>query len=115
MKALDKLVPDEEECDNIRRQLSHYILNNGSFGTNHAIRDQGNLSSRVVEHAWWCYPTAAMFGNTGTFAGGEHFFCREVLEHLQFHPQRQKKQVECRSARELGLCSLQLVIVVPLL
>jgi hypothetical protein len=45
MKALDKLVPDEEECDNIRRQLSHYILSNGAFGTNHAIRDRRNLSS----------------------------------------------------------------------
>jgi hypothetical protein len=49
MKALDKLVPDEEECDNIRRQLSHYILSNGAFGTNHAIRDRGNLSSLE----WW--------------------------------------------------------------
>ena len=45
MKALDKLILDEEECDNIRRQLSHYILSNGAFGTNHAIRDRGNLIS----------------------------------------------------------------------
>jgi hypothetical protein len=45
MKALDKWIPDEVECDNIRRQLSHYILSNGAFGTNHAIRDRGNLSS----------------------------------------------------------------------
>jgi hypothetical protein len=49
MKALDKLILDEKECDNIRRQLSHYILNNGAFGTNPAIRDQGNLSSLE----WW--------------------------------------------------------------
>jgi hypothetical protein len=42
MQALDKLVPNEE-CDTIRRQLSHYINSNGAFGTNHAIRDQGNL------------------------------------------------------------------------
>jgi hypothetical protein len=49
MKPLDKLIPDEEECDNIRRQLSHYILRNGAFGTNHAIRDRGNLSSLE----WW--------------------------------------------------------------
>jgi hypothetical protein len=48
MKALEKLVPDEE-CDNIRRQLSHYILSNGAFATNHAIRDRGNLSSLE----WW--------------------------------------------------------------
>jgi hypothetical protein len=49
MKALEKLVPDKEECDNIRRQLSHYILSNGAFGTNNAIRDRGNLSSLE----WW--------------------------------------------------------------
>jgi hypothetical protein len=49
MKALDKLILDEEGCDNIRRQLSHYILSNGAFGTKNAIRDQGNLSSLE----WW--------------------------------------------------------------
>jgi hypothetical protein len=49
MKALDKLISDEEECDNIRRQLSHYILSNGAFGINHAIRDRENLSSLE----WW--------------------------------------------------------------
>jgi hypothetical protein len=47
-KALEKLVPDEE-CDNIRRQLSQYILSNGVFGTNLAIRDRGNLNSLE----WW--------------------------------------------------------------
>jgi hypothetical protein len=49
MKALDKLVPDEEECETIWRQLSHYILNSGAFGTNHAIRNRGNLTSLK----WW--------------------------------------------------------------
>jgi hypothetical protein len=49
MKALDKLISDKEECDYIRRQLSHYIVRNGAFGTNHAIRDRGNLSSLE----WW--------------------------------------------------------------
>jgi hypothetical protein len=44
MKALDKLVPDEE-CDNIQQQLSQYMLGHGAFGTNHAVRDRGNLSS----------------------------------------------------------------------
>jgi hypothetical protein len=48
MKALDKLVPDEE-CDKIQQQLSYYMLGQGAFGTNHAIRDRGNLSSL----AWW--------------------------------------------------------------
>jgi hypothetical protein len=45
MQALDKLYLDEEECDIIRRQLSRYISGNGAFGTNHANRDRGNLSS----------------------------------------------------------------------
>jgi hypothetical protein len=49
MKALDKLVPDEEECDKIQQQLSQYMLSQGAFGTNHALRDRGNLSSL----AWW--------------------------------------------------------------
>jgi hypothetical protein len=48
MKALEKFIPNEE-CDNVRRQLSHYILNNGAFETNHAIRDRGNMSSLE----WW--------------------------------------------------------------
>jgi hypothetical protein len=55
------------------------------------------------------------YGNAGYFTGGEHFFSREVLEHIQFHPQCQKVQVECTASRELGLCALQLVIVEPLL
>ena len=33
MKALDKMVLDEEECDKIRQQLSRYILGQGAFGT----------------------------------------------------------------------------------
>jgi hypothetical protein len=71
--------------------------------------------SCVVEHLWRWHSIAPMFGNMGAFTSGEHFFYREVFKHLQFHPQCQKKQVECRSGRELGLCSLQLAIVVPLL
>ena len=45
MKALDKLVPDEEECDKIQQHLSQYMLGQGAFGTNHVVRDRGNLSS----------------------------------------------------------------------
>jgi hypothetical protein len=48
-RLLDKLVLDEEECDKIRQQLSQYMLGQGAFGTNHALRDRGNLSSLV----WW--------------------------------------------------------------
>lgn len=49
MKALDKLFPDEEEWDMPWKQLSNYILGIGVFGTNHAIKDRGNLSSLD----WW--------------------------------------------------------------
>jgi hypothetical protein len=49
MKALDKLVSEEEECDKIQQQLSQYMLGQGAFGTNHTLRDQGNLNSL----AWW--------------------------------------------------------------
>jgi hypothetical protein len=49
MKALNELVSDEEECDKIWQQLSQYMLGQGDFGTNHALRDRGNLSSLV----WW--------------------------------------------------------------
>jgi hypothetical protein len=55
------------------------------------------------------------YGNAGSFTGGEHFFSIEVLEHIQFHPQCQKEQVECTASRDLGLCALQLAIIEPLL
>jgi hypothetical protein len=116
MQALDKLVPDDEECDTIQRQLSHYISGNGAFGTNHAIRDRGNLSSLE----WWNMHggVAPQLQRLATWVLSQVVntsSAREVLEHLQFHPQCQKKQVECKLVRELGLCALQLAIVVPLL
>jgi hypothetical protein len=67
MKSLDKLVLNEEECDKIQQQLSQYMLGQGAFGTNHALRDRGNLSSLacgtfmvVAPHSsnvWqhWCF------------------------------------------------------------
>jgi len=48
VKAVEKLVSNEE-CDKIRKQLSYYILSNGAFGTNHAIRDRASLTSLE----WW--------------------------------------------------------------
>ena len=33
MLALDKLVPDEEECAQVRSELSQYINEHGVFGT----------------------------------------------------------------------------------
>ena len=40
MAAIDKLVPDVEECDLLRSELSKYISEVGSFGTLHATRDR---------------------------------------------------------------------------
>jgi hypothetical protein len=96
MKALDKLVPNKEECDNIQQQLNQYMLGQGDFETNHAVRDRGNLSSLT----WWniygsgtpqlqCLATRVLSRVVNTSSA------EEVLEHLQFRPQRQKKQVEC--------------------
>jgi hypothetical protein len=49
MKALDKLVPDEEESAMLQKHLSNYTLSTGPFGSMHAIRDRENLSSLE----WW--------------------------------------------------------------
>jgi hypothetical protein len=65
MKALDKLVPDEEECDKIQQQLSQYMLVQGAFGT--LKRSREFEFSCVVERLWWWHPTTPMFGNTGAF------------------------------------------------
>ena len=49
MKALDKLVLDEEEPAMLWKHLSNYTLSTGPFGSMHAIRDRENLSSLE----WW--------------------------------------------------------------
>jgi len=49
MQALEKMYPDSEECDKIRRQLSQYISCTGAFGSNSAYRDRANLPSLQ----WW--------------------------------------------------------------
>jgi hypothetical protein len=86
MKAFSKLVSNEEECDKIWQQLSQYMLGQGAFGTNHAVRDQGNLSSL----AWWNVysggtPQLQRLATWVLSQVVKPFFCREVLEHLQFH------------------------------
>ena len=106
MIALSKLVPDEEEATMVQRQLTNYMLNIGPFGSMHTIRNRETFSSRVVEHAWRGYSTSTDFGIAGAITGGKHFFCREVLELLFFHPQCYKEQVEFRLGREFGVCSL---------
>ena len=45
MKALDKLVLDEEESSMLWKHLRNYTLNTDPFGSMHAIRDRENLSS----------------------------------------------------------------------
>ena len=40
MLALDKLVPDEEECAQVRSELGQYISEHGVFGTLHATKDR---------------------------------------------------------------------------
>jgi hypothetical protein len=49
MLALDKLVPDEEECAQVRSELSKYISEHGVFGNLHATKDQDKLGA--IE--WW--------------------------------------------------------------
>ena len=49
MLALDKLVPDEEECAQVRSELSKYISEHGVFGNLHAIKDRDRLGA--IE--WW--------------------------------------------------------------
>jgi len=68
MKALDKPVHDEE-CDIIQQQLKSYTIDNGVFCHIHAIKNQKKMTSRVIEHVWQFYPTAAAFGNMGASIG----------------------------------------------
>jgi hypothetical protein len=49
MLALDKLVPDEEECAQVRSELSKYISEHGVFGNLHATKDRDKLGA--IE--WW--------------------------------------------------------------
>jgi hypothetical protein len=49
MLALDKLVHDEEECAQVRSELSKYISEHGVFGNLHATKDRHRLGA--IE--WW--------------------------------------------------------------
>jgi hypothetical protein len=49
MLALDKLVPEEEECAQVRRELSKYISEHGVFGNLHTTKNRDSLS--FIE--WW--------------------------------------------------------------
>ena len=43
MKALDKLVPDREECANLRLELGRYFSCTGLFGSLHAMEDKSQV------------------------------------------------------------------------
>ena len=58
MLALDKLAPDEEECAQVRSELSQYISEHGVFGTLHATKDQ----ERLDPIRWW-----NMYGSGATY------------------------------------------------
>ena len=49
MQAIDKLVPDEEECAQLRSELSKYISQHGVFASLHANKDRDRLNP--IE--WW--------------------------------------------------------------
>ena len=55
MAAIDKLVPNEEECAMLRSELSKYLSEIGLFGTLHAIKDR----DRAPPIEWW-----NMYGST---------------------------------------------------
>ena len=44
MLALYKLVPNEEECAQVRSELSQYINEHGVFGNLHTTKDQDRMS-----------------------------------------------------------------------
>jgi hypothetical protein len=44
MLALDKLVPDDEECAQVQSELSKYISEHGVFANLHATKDQDRLN-----------------------------------------------------------------------
>ena len=58
MLALDKLVPNEEECAQVRSELSQYINEHGVFGTLHATKDREKLNPIC----WW-----NMYGSGATY------------------------------------------------
>ena len=55
--ALDKLVPDEE-CAQVRSELSQYISEHGILGTLHATKDR----ERLDPIRWW-----KMYGSGATY------------------------------------------------
>jgi hypothetical protein len=70
MLALDKLVPDEEECAQVRSKLRKYISEHGVFCNLHATKDRDRLGA--IE--WW-----NMYGSP---AKNLHKLAVKVLSHV---------------------------------
>ena len=49
MKALDKLVPDREECARLRLELGKYFSCTANFGSFHAMEDRDRFDALT----WW--------------------------------------------------------------
>ena len=84
MQALDKLVPDKEECANLRLELGRYFSCTGLFGSLHAMEDREKFDALT----WW-----EAYGGIGilpklakkVLTCCKYFFCGELLEHLLLH------------------------------
>ena len=57
MQAIEKLVDDEEECSQLRLELSQYVSQHGMFGNLHANKDRD-----VMNPIQWC----EMYGSAST-------------------------------------------------
>ena len=85
MKALDKLVPDREECAALCLELGKYFSCTGNFGSFHAMEDRDRFDALTWWEAYGGMGLLPKFAKKGSLTGCEYFFCREVLEHLQLH------------------------------
>jgi hypothetical protein len=70
MLALDKLVHDEEECAQVRSELSKYISEHGVFGNLRATKDRDMMGS--IE--WW--------NMYGSYANNLHKLAVKVLSQV---------------------------------
>ena len=94
MKALDKLVPDREECARLRLELGKYFNCTATFGSFHAMEDRDRFDALTWWEAYGGNGLLPKLAKKSSLTGCEQFFCRQVLEHLQLHTQCEKKQAE---------------------
>ena len=70
MVAIDKLVPDEEECAVLRSELSKYLSDIGPFGTLHARKDRDRA------------PPIELWNMYGSSCPHLHKLAAKVLSHV---------------------------------